>query len=102
MEPAGYVFNNPVLSLNNIITAIQIKDSLSEFPDEKAGIDCFKIALELGNKGSYADMVASYLDIDLDSCRKDSLNRALINARLFIELTKDKNKLQPIDEEVPF
>ena len=47
-------------------------------------------------------MVADYLDLDIDNIRQDSLSRALIMARLFIELTKDKNKLQPIDEDTPF
>lgn len=102
MEPAGYVFNNPVLSLNNIITAIQIKDNLSECKEEQEGLDCYKLALELENKESYDDMVAGYLDIDPDSARQDSLSRALIMARLFIELTKDKNRIQPIDEDIPF
>lgn len=102
MEPAGYVFNNPVLSLNNIITAIQIKDNLSEFTDEKTGLDYFKIALELENKESFADMVANYLDIDLDSCRQDSLSRALVMARLFIEMSEGQNQLHPIDEQAPF
>lgn len=101
MEPAGYVFNNPVLSLNNIITAIQIEDNLSESKEEQAGLDCYRLTLALENKESYDDMVAGYLDIDPDSARQDSLSRALIMARLFIELTKDKNKLQPIDEDTP-
>lgn len=102
MEPAGYVFNNPVISLNNIITAVKIMDGLDEYGDEATGLDCYKLALELENKESYDDMVAGYLDIDPDSARQDSLSRALIMARLFIELTKDKNKLQPIDKEIPF
>lgn len=102
MKGTAYVFNNPVVSLNNIITAVKVKDCLQECSDEATGLDCYKIALELENKESYDDMVAGYLDIDPDSARHDSLSRALIMARLFIELIKDKNKLQPIDEEVPF
>ena len=89
IEPAGYIFNNPVISLNNIFTAIQIKDNLNECNNEQSGVDCYKLALSLENK-------------DPDKVRQDSLSRALIMARLFIELTKDKNKLQPIDEEFPF
>lgn len=102
MKNIGYVFNNPVISLNNIITAVKVKDCLDECSNEATRLDCYKIALELENKESYDDMVAGYLDIDPDSARQDSLSRALIMARLFIELTKDKNKLQPIDEEIPF
>ena len=101
MKNIGYVFNNPVISMNNIIAAVKMNGSLAECIDE-SGIDCYKLALELENKESYTDMVAGYLDIDLDSTRQDSLSRALIMARLFIKLTKNKNELQPIDEDIPF
>lgn len=102
MESAAYVFNNPVISVNNIITAVKIKESISECNDEQTGLNCYNLALDLENKESYADMVSHYLDVDIDNIRQDSLSRALIMARLFIELTKDKSQLQPIDEEIPF
>ena len=102
MESSGYIFNNPVISLNNIITSVKLKDSLSENDEKPSGLDCYNFALELENKENYDDMVADYLDIDIDNTRQDSLSCALIMARLFIELTKDKNQLQSVDEEIPF
>ena len=102
MESTGYIFNNPVISLNNIITAVKLKDRLSENNEKPSGLDCYNLALGLENKENYDDMVVDYLDIDIDCARQDSLSRALIMARLFIELTKDKNQLQAVDEEAPF
>lgn len=101
MDSTGYIFNNPVISLNNIITAVKLK-SLIECNDNNTALDCYNFALELENKENYDDMVVDYLDIDIESIRQDSLSRALIMARLFLELTKDKTQLQPVDEESPF
>lgn len=102
MESAGYVFNNPVISLNNILAAVELKAALSECKDGVTGLNCYEFALGLESKGRFADTVAQHLDLDIESVRQDSLTRALIMARLFIELTKDKTRLQPIDAEDPF
>lgn len=101
IEPI-YTFNNPVLSINNIIAAKKIKDSLSNCIDEQDdGVNYYKLALSLEDKESYADMVAEYLDVDIESGRQDSLSRALIMARLFIALSNEQAKLI-LDSETPF
>lgn len=102
MEPVGYVFNNPVLSVNNIITAIKIKEGIADGKNELAEADAYQLALSLEDKESYADLVAHYLDCDVDRGRQDSLSRALITARLFIALTSGAKSLEPIDEDIPF
>lgn len=93
-EPAGYIFNNLVLSINNIITAIKI--------NENAENGAYNLALSLEDKDGYADIVAQYLDVDAESGRQDSLSRALLTARLFIALSNEIPKLKPIDEVAPF
>ncbi len=102
MEPAGYVYNNPVVSINNIITAIMIKKILVADRAELSGTDAYCLALSLENKDCYNDLVAQYLDCDAESGRQDCLSRALIMARLFIALSKQPTKLQPVDSEAPF
>lgn len=97
MEPEGYVFNNPVVSLNNIIAAIKISENVGV-----SGADAYRLALSLEDKESYNDLVAKHLNCDAEIGRQDSLSRALIMAKLFIELTKKSNELIPIDNEVAF
>lgn len=94
MGSAGYIFNNPVISVNNIITAIKI--------EYNAENDAYNIALSLEDKEGFNDLVAHYLDADAESGRQDSLSRALLTARLIIALLRADNRLNPIDEEATF
>lgn len=93
MGPVGYIFNNPVISINNIITAIKIEENTEN--------DAYNIALSLEEEG-FNDLVAHYLDADAESGRQDSLSRALLTARLIIALLRADNRLNPIDEEARF
>lgn len=98
MKPEGYVFNNPTISVNNIISAIKIREAI----EAGIGTDEYALARFLEDKDSFNDLIAHYLDVDAESGRKDSLSRALITARLLIALTDGTKKLNPIDEPSPF
>lgn len=102
VEPVGYAFNNPIISVNSIITAIKISDEIEEAKAECTKIDAYRLSLSLEYKEGYADLVAHYLDCDAESGRQDSLSRALLIARLFIALLRADNQLKPIDENDPF
>ena len=110
-QSCGYAFNNPVITLNNILTAARLQSAIEESKVKFENAGTLQIAQMLAcKKMNWADLFADY-DIffnpyseDFDKGRHDPLSWALAFARLFITLVEWKNDtaLQPIDEEAQF
>lgn len=111
-QSLGHCFNNPTISLSNVLTASRLQKAVKENGVKFENASVLQIAQMLAyNKPTWADIFADY-DIffnpdsneDYDKGRNDPLSWALSFAKLFIVLEDwgAETALEPIDEEAPF
>lgn len=111
-QSLGYCFNNPVISLNNVLTAARLQKAVKESGVNFENASTLQIAQMLSyNKPTWTEIFADYDiyfnpdgDGDYNKGRNDPLSRALAFARLFIALVDfgTATVLEPIDEPSPF
>ena len=107
----GYIFNNPVFGMTDIVQAAKIKEMFEDKEQNIDYTDILCIAKNLGHAHFWTDTFADY-DIffnpdskESDKARNDPLSWALAFARLFIAITDCENDaLEEVkdDTSLPF
>lgn len=108
----GYIFNNPVFGMTNIVQAAKIKEMFEDKEQNIDYTDILCIAKNLGHAHFWTDTFADY-DIffnpdskeSFDKGRNDPLSWAIAFARLFIAITDfENNAIEEIkdDNACPF
>ena len=94
----GYIFNNPVFGMTNIVQAVKVKEMFEDKEQNIDYTDILRIAKNLDHSNFWTDTFAEYEIFfnpdskeSFDKGRNDPLSWALALARLFIAITDCKN-----------
>lgn len=103
----GFVFNNPVICIGNVIQAYNLKQSVENY-GRFEDVSVAHLALLLNcNAATWEDVFSEYnvftLDEDLTHyVRKDLLTVTIAYAQLLAALLNSEDGLQPVDDDSPF